>query len=149
MPYSTVHLWVSDAVGTATGVKTFLETIPAAVRADAFSKPHLSGSCLLTASRRRFRLRFRHGVPDPGPASGLGHDAVRKAVRSFCIGPVWVGSDAITSEEHQTLVRDGANVTLFVYPLANATADVVADALATIEEHHPSETVWAQHIQPE
>jgi hypothetical protein len=61
---------------------------------------------------------------------------------------VWVGSDAIRSDEHQDLVRDGVKVTRFSYPLTTATVDVVADALATIEQHHPSETIWVQHIGP-
>jgi hypothetical protein len=71
-------------------------------------------------------------------------DTVRLAKQ--CGHSVWVGSDAITSEEHQNLVRDGVKVTRFAYPLANETADVVADALATIEEHHPSEIIWVQHV---
>ena len=62
---------------------------------------------------------------------------------------VGVGSDAVTSEEHYDLVRDGVKVTRFSYPLANGTADVVADALATIKEHHPSEIIWIQQIQTE
>ena len=74
-------------------------------------------------------------------------DTVRLAKQSG--DSVWVGSDAITSEEHHDLVRDGVKVTRFSYPLANGTADVVADALATIEEHHPSEIIWVQHIQTE
>ena len=71
-------------------------------------------------------------------------DTVRLAKQ--CGQSVWVGSDAITSEEHQNLVRDGVKVTRLAYPLANETADVVADALATIEEHHPSEIIWVQHV---
>ena len=74
-------------------------------------------------------------------------DTVRLAKQSG--DSVWVGSDAITGEEHQDLVRDGIKVTRFSYPLATATADVVDDALATIEEHHPSETIWVQHIGTE
>ena len=74
-------------------------------------------------------------------------DTVRLAKQSG--ESVWVGSDAITSEEHQDLVRDRVKVTRFSYLLANGTADVVADALATIEEHHPSEIIWVQHIQTE
>lgn len=62
---------------------------------------------------------------------------------------VWVGSDAITSEEHQQFIRSGMKVTRFSYALAKATAEVVLDALMTIEEHHPGETIWVQHINPE
>jgi hypothetical protein len=72
-------------------------------------------------------------------------DTVRLAQQ--CGHAVWVGADAITSEEHQNFVRDGIEVTRFSYSLANARADVIADALATIEEHHPSQIIWIQNIQ--
>jgi hypothetical protein len=72
-------------------------------------------------------------------------DTVRLAKQSG--DSVWVGSDAITSEEHHDLVRDGVKITRFTYPLAHATAEVVADAWATIEEHHPSEIIWVQHTR--
>ena len=58
---------------------------------------------------------------------------------------VWVGSDAITEEQHRQLTRDGISITRFVYPLATATNEDVAGALSTIEEHHPGEVVWVQH----
>ena len=70
-------------------------------------------------------------------------DAVKLARQSGC--SVWAGSDAIGSEEHQHLVREGVKITRFSYPLANRTPKVLADALATIEEHHPVEIVWVQH----
>jgi hypothetical protein len=62
---------------------------------------------------------------------------------------VWVGSDAITPEDHKRLSAGGARLTRFSYPLANATAEVIADALGVIEEHHPGEIVWVQHVWPE
>jgi hypothetical protein len=63
--------------------------------------------------------------------------------------PVWVGSDAITSEEHKRLVQEGVSVTRFSTPMANATPEVIDAALATIKEHHPSEIIFVQHIPPE
>src|SRR5439155_23980334 len=39
-----------------------------------------------------------------------------------------------------------AKLTRFSYPLANATSQVIADASGTIEEHHPGEIVWVQHV---
>jgi len=62
---------------------------------------------------------------------------------------VWVGADAITPEEHKRFCLGGAKLTRFSYPLANATSEVIADALATIEEHHPGEIVWVQHVWSE
>ena len=37
-------------------------------------------------------------------------------------------------------------MTRFSYPLAGAEPEVVAEALATIREHHPGETIWVQHV---
>ena len=70
--------------------------------------------------------------------------SVREAIElSKLIGfPVWVGSDGISEEAHKTLVNAGINVTRFVYPLEVAPLSVLEDALATVEEHHPHETIW-------
>src|SRR6266498_1730357 len=59
---------------------------------------------------------------------------------------VWVGSDAITEEEHKRLYSAGVSVTRFSYPLSDATREVIDDALETIGEHHPSEIIWVQYI---
>lgn len=56
---------------------------------------------------------------------------------------VWCGADAISQEEFERI--KGGNVTRFVYPLADASEDVIADALSTIEEHHPGERIWIEH----
>jgi hypothetical protein len=92
--------------------------------------------------------RFRHTMEAMvflvlKPESVL--DTVRLAKQSG--DSLWIGSDAISREEHQDLVRDGVKVTRFSYPLASGTADAVADALATIEEHHPTEIIWVEHIR--
>lgn len=71
-------------------------------------------------------------------------EAIRFAIQTGCA--VRVGSDSITLEEHKRLVLQGADVTRFSYPLANAASNVIADALGTIEEHHPGEIVWVQHV---
>lgn len=55
--------------------------------------------------------------------------------------PVWVGSDSISEEDHKTLVKAGIKVTRFVYPLENAPLSVLEGAFATVEEHHPRETI--------
>ena len=82
-------------------------------------------------------------VLEPTAAS----ETIRLAMQTGC--SVWVGSDAITSDEHKNLVHEGAKVTRFSYPLANATPEWTAGALGTIEEHHPGEIVWVQHVWPE
>ena len=60
---------------------------------------------------------------------------------------VWVGSDAITHEEHEQLSRTGLRITRFVYPLADAAPELVADVLGEIQEHHPNEIIWVEHIR--
>ncbi len=70
-------------------------------------------------------------------------EAIRLSKQAGCA--VWVGSDAITEERFKQLSQDGCNVTRFAYPLSNATNEVIADALSTIEEHHPNEIIWVQY----
>jgi hypothetical protein len=74
-------------------------------------------------------------------------EAINFALKAGWI--VWVGSDAITTEEHKRLTSAGANVTRFSYPLSNATPEWVDSSLATIREHHPGEIVWVQHTWSE
>ncbi len=60
---------------------------------------------------------------------------------------VWLGSDAITHEEHYRLCSTGLKITRFAYPLAGAVSEVIDDALGEIEEHHPNELIWVQHVR--
>ena len=63
-------------------------------------------------------------------------------VRSDKSTPIWCGSDAI-SEEDYGLLR-GENVTRFIYPLSGENSDLLADAIETIEQHHPNQTIWVE-----
>jgi hypothetical protein len=73
-------------------------------------------------------------------------DAVADAllVAQSANAAVWIGSDAMTHEEHFRRASGGLNISRFAYPLSGASPDVVEDAVATIAEHHPGETVWLQ-----
>jgi hypothetical protein len=57
---------------------------------------------------------------------------------------VWVGSDAMSHDEHYRIASEGVNLTRFEYPLSAADAATVEDALDSVLEHHPGETVWVQ-----
>ncbi|WP_431046653.1 hypothetical protein [Roseateles sp. L2-2] len=57
---------------------------------------------------------------------------------------IWCGSDAITHAEFAA--NAPRNVTRFVYSIAEPGR--LDDALNTIEEHHPSETVWIEQVTP-
>jgi hypothetical protein len=79
----------------------------------------------------------------------LDRSSALEAIASAKVGnySVWVGSDAISQEEHHRLGSEGVKLTRFTYALAGAAATVVDDALATIEEHHPGEVIWVQHVR--
>ena len=63
---------------------------------------------------------------------------------------VWIGSDAVTEAEYQQYGLQGLKISRFVYPLSDATAEVIDEALETIALHHPRETVWVQYrVSPE
>ena len=53
---------------------------------------------------------------------------------------IWCGSDAISDSEYKALERPG--LSRFNYSLADSK---VADrAIATVEEHHPGQTIWVE-----
>jgi len=58
--------------------------------------------------------------------------------------PVWCGADAISEGEFDTLT--GNNVTRFSYALGEAGRAQIADAVATIKEHHPGQRVWVEDV---
>jgi hypothetical protein len=57
---------------------------------------------------------------------------------------VWCGSDAITEAEFNTLKEK--NITRFTYSLRDADEETIARAVATIEEHHPGQHIWVEHV---
>jgi len=57
--------------------------------------------------------------------------------------PVWCSASAITESEFAS--RRLPNLTRFAYTLAGgSTSSRIADALATMEEHHPNERIWVE-----
>ncbi|KHK51868.1 hypothetical protein PI87_20145 [Ralstonia sp. A12] len=57
--------------------------------------------------------------------------------------PIWCGSDAVSDADYSKLA--GRNVSRFAYPLHDASAKTLQDAVDTIAEHHPGESVWVEH----
>ncbi|WP_234641961.1 hypothetical protein [Delftia tsuruhatensis] len=55
-------------------------------------------------------------------------------------GAIWCGSDAISETDYAVLKHPG--VSGFIYALEDP--DSIADAVGTIEEHHPDETIWLE-----
>ena len=72
----------------------------------------------------------------------LSSSGLSEAIWLACGAPVWCGSDAIGEEAFGEL--QGKNVSRFVYPLVGQGAAVLADAVATIREHHPNERIWVE-----
>ena len=72
-------------------------------------------------------------------------EAIHLARQTGCV--VWVGSDGITAEEHNTLTAEGLNVTRFCYTLSDATFEEIEDALSTVREHHPRAIIWVQSLR--
>lgn len=58
---------------------------------------------------------------------------------------VWIGSDAMSKDEHYRIASSGVNLTSFEYPLSGAHGEVIEDSLAIVLEHHPGAIIWVQH----
>jgi hypothetical protein len=59
-------------------------------------------------------------------------------------GAVWCGSNAISEDEDRA--RADSNLSRFVYPIDGSDTAVMADAMQTIEEHHPGERIWVETL---
>jgi len=88
-----------------------------------------------------FELFCIHGLLSARTESGVGGNKPRQIDRVVCL--VGIG---ITQEEHYRLCSAGLKITRFAYPLAGAAPEVIDNALGEIEEHHPDEVIWVQHV---
>jgi hypothetical protein len=57
-------------------------------------------------------------------------------------GSVWCGANAMTESEFEAGGHPG--LSRFSYSLEDASAEQLADARSTIEEHHPGERIWIE-----
>ena len=53
---------------------------------------------------------------------------------------IWCGSDTISEADFAALARP--NLSRFVYELGDRL--LIGDAIGTIEEHHPGQTIWVE-----
>ena len=53
---------------------------------------------------------------------------------------IWCGSDAISEKEYEA--STAKNLSRFTYELGDR--ELIDDALNTIEEHHPGQTIWIE-----
>jgi hypothetical protein len=57
-------------------------------------------------------------------------------------GPIWIGSDVLSGAEIRQLRAAGTEVSVFINPVR--TRDEIEDAIPTLREHHPTNTVWIE-----
>lgn len=55
---------------------------------------------------------------------------------------VWCGADVLSEAEFKKLER--GNVTRFTFSFPKGDTATIQHALATIQEHHPGESVWIE-----
>jgi hypothetical protein len=58
--------------------------------------------------------------------------------------PVWFGYGVIDDTERDALAKAGVDVSTFTTPFSRSDGSEFEDALHTIEEHHPGDTVWVE-----
>lgn len=55
---------------------------------------------------------------------------------------LWSTLGVIDIHELELLRAKGVSITVFNYPLASDDAAAISDAVETIREHHPGQTIW-------
>ena len=55
---------------------------------------------------------------------------------------VWCGAEAVSAEDFAMQIPK--NVTRFTYGLQGDNAELLQDAIGTIAEHHPGQTIWVE-----
>jgi hypothetical protein len=56
--------------------------------------------------------------------------------------PIWLGADAVAESDYRRYCADGIKPSRFDYSLSARDPEILEDALATIEEHHPRDVIW-------
>jgi hypothetical protein len=74
------------------------------------------------------------------------HESALEAIALAKVGGhhVWLGADALRGDEHAAHIANGAKLTRFSHAFDSTDAEAVEEAVATIREHHPTETLWIQ-----
>ena len=62
--------------------------------------------------------------------------------------PLWLSASVSNGYEVRRLRDAGKNVTTFDYEINSSDAEVLADAIDTIREHHPRDSIWADVYSP-
>ena len=59
-------------------------------------------------------------------------------------GALWVSAGILSPHELSELRARGYSVTNFSYAVSQGDRDAMMDAVSTIREHHPDETLWIE-----
>jgi hypothetical protein len=60
---------------------------------------------------------------------------------------VWCGAEAVSDPHYAATVP--SNVSRFVYGLTGENVVLLEDALSTIAEHHPGQSIWVEAVKRE
>jgi hypothetical protein len=58
--------------------------------------------------------------------------------------PVWVNKDVLSLDEIEALRKDRIDVTNFVRYIDPFNEFAIADAMSTVQDHHPGQRVWVE-----
>jgi hypothetical protein len=61
---------------------------------------------------------------------------------------LWVSATLVGDEEVRRLRSAGKSVTTFAYEVRSEDPELLSEALATILEHHPNQSIWVDAQYP-
>jgi hypothetical protein len=73
-----------------------------------------------------------------------GYDQLVKVCGGTLPSPLWINASILSSSELAMLRAQGLDVTEFTRPVP-LHGQGLADAIGTIEEHHPALSIWVEH----
>jgi hypothetical protein len=76
----------------------------------------------------------------------LTRDGFDELRRSFgrTPSPVWINNDVLSLDEIEALRKDGIEVTNFVRNIDPFDDSAIADAMSTIQDHHPGQHLFVE-----
>ena len=59
--------------------------------------------------------------------------------------PLWVNENVLSEKKLKQLRENGVEVTNFKHLVNPNDRKAIEDSLATIQEHHPGQSIWVEH----
>jgi hypothetical protein len=60
--------------------------------------------------------------------------------------PLWVNNGVLSPQEIKSLYERGVDITNFTIDVNPEDQSAVAQAIETVREHHPGQTVWVEYV---